>query len=70
MNKYVYILCLVSLFQLNAQGDFDYKQFTKVMCAPEFHGRGYVKGGDSIAAAYIARSYEKIGITRPGAPKV
>ena len=63
MNKYVYILCLVSLFQLNAQGDFDYKQFTKVMCAPEFHGRGYVKGGDSIAAAYIARSYEKIGIT-------
>ena len=62
MNKYVYILCLISFCQLNAQGDFDYKRFTKAMCAPEFHGRGYVGGGDSIAAAYIARSYAQMGI--------
>ena len=62
MNKFLSILCLVLAFHLNAQDDFDYKQFTKALCAPEFHGRGYVQGGDSIAAAYIARNYANMGI--------
>lgn len=31
------------------------------LCSPEFHGRGYVNGGDSIAAAYIAQEFESIG---------
>lgn len=63
MNKSLSILCLVLSFQFNAQGDFDYKQFTKTMCAPEFHGRGYVQGGDSIAAAYIAKNFAQMGIS-------
>tara|TARA_B100001287_G_scaffold19908_1_gene14692 strand:- start:322 stop:1611 length:1290 start_codon:yes stop_codon:yes gene_type:complete len=63
MNKLASILCLLLLFQINAQGDFDYKKFTNVMCTPEFHGRGYVGGGDSIAAAYIAKNYAMMGIT-------
>ena len=62
MNKLVSILCLLLTFQLNAQGDFDHRQFTKAMCSPEFHGRGYVQGGDSIAAAYISQNYAQIGI--------
>tara|TARA_B100001059_G_scaffold232428_1_gene270214 strand:- start:313 stop:1602 length:1290 start_codon:yes stop_codon:yes gene_type:complete len=62
MNRYISILSLVLTFQLNAQGVFDHRQFTKIMCSPEFHGRGYVQGGDSIAAAYISQNYAQIGI--------
>lgn len=32
------------------------------LCSPEFHGRGYVNGGDSIAAYYLAAEFEKIGL--------
>ena len=63
MKKSVAILYLVISFQLNAQGDFNYREFTKTMCSPEFHGRGYVNRGDSIAAAYIAQAYSQIGVT-------
>lgn len=34
------------------------------LCSPEFHGRGYVKGGDSIAAEYLASEYQKIGLKK------
>lgn len=43
--------------------NFDYKSFTKTLCSPEYHGRGYVKGGDSLAASYIASSFKDIGLT-------
>ena len=36
------------------QHHFDFKKFTKKMCSSEFHGRGYVNHGDSIAADFIA----------------
>lgn len=39
----------------------DARRFTEKLCSPEFHGRGYVNQGDSIAAAYIAREFETIG---------
>jgi len=32
------------------------------MCSPEFHGRGYVNGGDIIAAKYIAEQMDQLGI--------
>ncbi len=32
------------------------------LCAPEMHGRGYVNGGDSLAATYIAREFKKAGL--------
>jgi hypothetical protein len=32
------------------------------MCSPEFHGRGYVNGGDSIAGEYIAKKMNELGI--------
>jgi aminopeptidase YwaD len=37
------------------------REITKTLCSPEFHGRGYVNGGDSIAAEYIARQFGQIG---------
>jgi hypothetical protein len=38
------------------------KGFTKELCSPGFHGRGYVNGGDSIAAEYIAKTFHEIGL--------
>lgn len=58
------IALLTSLFfslQLVAQSD-RVKNFTKQLCSPEFHGRGYVNGGDSLAANYIAKTFEEIGL--------
>jgi aminopeptidase YwaD len=38
------------------------RRITKTLCSPEFHGRGYVNGGDSIAAVFIASEFEKLGL--------
>src|SRR5690606_34833979 len=38
------------------------KRITQTLCSPEFHGRGYVQSGDSIAAAFIASEFEKVGL--------
>lgn len=38
------------------------KQFTKTLCSPDFHGRGYVNGGDSIAAEFIANTFKELGL--------
>ncbi len=62
MIKFLSILCSVLSFQLNAQVEFDYRQFTKSMCSPQFQGRGYVHGGDSIAAEYIAQAFSNIDV--------
>jgi len=32
------------------------------LCSPDFHGRGYVKKGDSLASAYIAEEFRSIGL--------
>jgi aminopeptidase YwaD len=32
------------------------------LTSPAFHGRGYVQGGDSIAAEYLARHFKRIGL--------
>ena len=37
-------------------------KFTEQLCSPEFHGRGYVNNGDSIAANYIAKTFQEIGL--------
>src|SRR3989338_822534 len=34
---------------------------TETLCSPEFHGRGYVNAGDSIAAEYIAGQFKEAG---------
>ncbi len=32
------------------------------LTSPAFHGRGYVNGGDSIAAEYLARHFDRVGL--------
>lgn len=51
---------LISL-QCFAQTD-RVKSFTQKLCSPEFHGRGYVNGGDSIAAEFIAKTFQELGL--------
>jgi hypothetical protein len=38
------------------------ERITKTLCSPEFHGRGYVNKGDSIAAEFIAKEFQKLGL--------
>ena len=38
------------------------KSFVETLCSPSFHGRGYVNGGDSLAAHFIAKSFKEIGL--------
>jgi len=38
------------------------KTYIETLCSPSFHGRGYVNGGDSIAADFIANSFKEIGL--------
>jgi hypothetical protein len=32
------------------------------LTSPEFHGRGYVNGGDALAANYLAKHFQRIGL--------
>ena len=38
------------------------RRITKQLCSPEFHGRGYYKKGDSLAADYIVKEFQKLNI--------
>ena len=38
------------------------RRITEILCSPEFHGRGYVNRGDSIAAAFLSEEFQKLGL--------
>jgi len=57
----VLIIFLIAAVSSFAQVE-DAKRVVKQLCSPEFHGRGYVNGGDSIAAEYIASEFQKAGL--------
>ena len=61
MTKLFFLICLAP-FCLICQNDAT-KNFTKKLCSPEFHGRGYVNNGDIIAADFIAETFEGIGVS-------
>ena len=42
--------------------DAYFKSSIKTLCSEDFSGRGYVDGGDSIAADFIAREFKKNGL--------
>lgn len=60
-NLLVIVGCSLPLFS-SAQDIKEVRRITKTLCSPEFHGRGYVNRGDSIAAAFIANEFEKLGV--------
>jgi aminopeptidase YwaD len=53
------ILQFSSLAQLS-----EVKRITQTLCSPEFHGRGYVNKGDSIASVFIADEFKQLGIKK------
>lgn len=58
--------CVWIVFSFGTTSSFaqveEVKRVVQQLCSPEFHGRGYVNGGDSIAAEYIASEFQKAGL--------
>ncbi len=58
--------CVWIVFSFGTASSFaqveEVKRVVQQLCSPEFHGRGYVNGGDSIAAEYIASEFQKAGL--------
>ncbi|MDP4798098.1 MAG: M28 family peptidase [Crocinitomicaceae bacterium] len=57
---FLQILVLTKLVAFGQKSEVE--RITKTLCSPEFHGRGYVNKGDSIAAEFIAAEFKKIGL--------
>lgn len=53
------IVQFVSFGQLS-----EVRRITQTLCSPEFHGRGYVNKGDSIASVFIASEFQKLGLKK------
>lgn len=63
MFKYAIGLSLLfSSLYSSAQVE-EVRRITQTLCSPEFHGRGYVNAGDSIASVFIADEFKKAGLT-------
>ena len=59
MHKFLSLLIFIPLLGF---GQVEQGRITvEKLCSPAFHGRGYVNGGDSLAASFIAGEFEKIG---------
>lgn len=63
MHKHFIYLFLFSVSISFGQID-EVRRITKTLCSPEFHGRGYVNNGDSIAAEFIVNEFKKIGLKK------
>ena len=58
------ILFVFALTYLTADAQIEeIRRITKQLCAPEFHGRGYVNRGDSLAADYLVSEFKKVGLS-------
>jgi hypothetical protein len=62
MRKQLLVLCILTVSTVFGQEEL-VRNWTKELCSPKMHGRGYVSGGDSIAADYLQREYTKLGLT-------
>jgi len=61
MHKLLTLFALFIGFSTYAQID-EVRRITQTLCSPEFHGRGYVNKGDSIAADFLVSEFKKIGV--------
>jgi hypothetical protein len=58
-NTILFFIALFFSISSWAQNKTYAKQVVKTLSSPEFHGRGFVKGGDKIASEYIKTELEK-----------
>ena len=65
MKKSILLLCLAFLFTdgVQSQDSLYTRYLIKTLTSENFHGRGYVKKGDYIAAQFIKEEYIKNGIS-------
>jgi aminopeptidase YwaD len=61
-NLLTFIVCLFFTTNYSYSQVEEVKKVVAQLCAPNFHGRGYVNGGDSIAADYIASEFKRVGL--------
>lgn len=61
MHKFILFFLLFNTVLAYGQIE-EVRRVTQTLCSPAFHGRGYVKKGDSIAAEFIAAEFKKIGL--------
>lgn len=59
---FLFLLCLNSLFLTHAQDIQQARKWIDTLASPAMFGRGYVNGGDRIAASYIANEFERFGL--------
>ena len=63
LKKLFILLFLVAIYApLTAQNEDYARKILKSLCSPEFHGRGYALGGDSLAAEYLCGEFKSLGI--------
>ncbi|MCF8222057.1 MAG: M28 family peptidase [Bacteroidales bacterium] len=60
----VFLLGLIS--GANSQDIKYVRKQLGILCGPEFHGRGYYKNGDRIAAEHLAGEFKKAGLQKFG----
>ena len=58
----LFFLLLTLFFNTKGQTEDTFMKYVEDLCSPQFHGRGYVLKGDSIAANYIATRFEELGL--------
>lgn len=65
MKKLILILCFVftTSVEIIAQDSLYTRSIIKTLCSDHFHGRGYVKEGDHIAANFIKNEFVKNGLS-------
>lgn len=63
MLNFKLLLIAIFLWPFAGYSQQDYaREVLNTLCAPDMHGRGYVQKGDSLASAFLASEYEKIGL--------
>jgi aminopeptidase YwaD len=55
------VVCNVGLGQLE-----EARRITKELCSETYFGRGYIKGGDSLAALFLEKEFKKRGLKKSG----
>lgn len=68
LQRIVIVLLFLLAFSqgVNSQDIKYVRKQLDILCGPEFHGRGYYKNGDRIAAEHLAGEFKKAGLQKFG----
>ena len=63
---FILVFIISQISTANAQEIRYVRQQLDILCNPDFHGRGYYKRGDRIAAEHLAVEFEKFDLKTYG----